>query len=144
MRLERHGGRDQAALPRHFHQALQQGPVAAMHAIEISDCQCAAAPIGQPGQPMENAHRSNRGRGRESLSTGPDYKMAGRNALIFLSFRAPVADRPRTMPRAMKAERSTGSKSTGSKSILCLISGRGSNLEALLLAARDQGWQADF
>ena len=44
----------------------------------------------------------------------------------------------------MKAERSTGSKSTGSKSILCLISGRGSNLEALLLAARDQGWQADF
>jgi phosphoribosylglycinamide formyltransferase-1 len=48
------------------------------------------------------------------------------------------------MPRAMKAERSTGSKSTGSKSILCLISGRGSNLEALLLAARDQGWQADF
>jgi folate-dependent phosphoribosylglycinamide formyltransferase PurN len=48
------------------------------------------------------------------------------------------------MPRAMKAERSTGSKSTGSKSILCLISGRGSNLEALLLAARDEGWQADF
>jgi phosphoribosylglycinamide formyltransferase-1 len=48
------------------------------------------------------------------------------------------------MPRAMKPEHSTGSKSTGSKSVLCLISGRGSNLEALLRAARDQGWPADF
>jgi phosphoribosylglycinamide formyltransferase-1 len=30
-----------------------------------------------------------------------------------------------------------------SKSIVCLISGRGSNLEALLRTARDQGWAAD-
>jgi phosphoribosylglycinamide formyltransferase-1 len=30
-----------------------------------------------------------------------------------------------------------------SKSIVCLISGRGSNLEAILRAARDQGWHAD-
>jgi phosphoribosylglycinamide formyltransferase-1 len=30
-----------------------------------------------------------------------------------------------------------------SKSIVCLISGRGSNLEAILRAAGDQGWHAD-
>src|SRR5258708_40193689 len=33
--------------------------------------------------------------------------------------------------------------SSESKSIVCLISGRGSNLEALLRTARDQGWGAD-
>jgi phosphoribosylglycinamide formyltransferase-1 len=38
------------------------------------------------------------------------------------------------MPRAMKS---------AMKSVVCLISGRGSNLEALLRAARDESWEAD-
>jgi phosphoribosylglycinamide formyltransferase-1 len=53
------------------------------------------------------------------------------------------------MPRAMKpqassASKSAGSNSAGSKPVVCLISGRGSNLEAMLRTARDEGWQADF
>jgi len=42
------------------------------------------------------------------------------------------------MPRAMAETASE------SKRIVCLISGRGSNLEAMLHAARDEGWAAHF
>jgi phosphoribosylglycinamide formyltransferase-1 len=53
------------------------------------------------------------------------------------------------MPRAFALRASAGRRtgkfamSSESKSIVCLISGRGSNLEALLRTARDQGWGAD-
>ena len=53
------------------------------------------------------------------------------------------------MPPAFALRASAGRRadkfamSSESKSIVCLISGRGSNLEALLRTARDQGWAAD-
>jgi phosphoribosylglycinamide formyltransferase-1 len=52
------------------------------------------------------------------------------------------------MPRAMKsaidpaARECAGNPSAGIKSAVCLISGRGSNLEAILRAARDESWEA--
>jgi phosphoribosylglycinamide formyltransferase-1 len=52
---------------------------------------------------------------------------------------------PRAMtPQASNAPKPAGPNPAGSKPIVCLISGRGSNLEALLRTAREQDWQAAF
>ena len=153
MRFEGHHGGRQAAFARDLADAREHGLVSAMDAVEIADGQGAGRALSGRGQGSVDAQRRFHGREFTILDSGS----VRTPRILAPEGGGPVPNPPPLLGKmarraGMRARRRAGffseiailpDSSLIKRRLVILISGRGSNMQALVQACRDQGWPAE-